>query len=82
MIDLRNPGRRGRALAAVLGGAAAVAMCVVGAAAAHDDAASPVVVSSGSMSTGETATVEYSETEATSVASPTVKATPFGGAGS
>lgn len=81
MIDLRNPGRRGRVLAAVLGGAAALAMCVVGAVAAQDSAAGPTLVSSGSMSTGETATLQYSATEGTSVASPTLKAPPYGKSG-
>lgn len=81
MIDLRNPARRSKVLAAVLGSAAAFAMCVVGAVAAHDSAAGAAVVSSGSMSTGATVTVQYSETEATSVASPAVKAPPYGKSG-
>ena len=81
MIDLRNPARRGKMLAAALGSAAAFAMCVVGAVAAHDSAAGAAVVSSGSMSTGATVTVAYSATETTPVASPAVKAPAFGGSG-
>jgi hypothetical protein len=81
MIDVPNPAGRGKKLAAVLGGAAAFALCVGGALAAHDGADRAPVVTAGDMSTGATVTIAYSETEATSVASPAVKAPPFGGSG-
>jgi hypothetical protein len=65
----------------LLGVAAALAMCVGGALTAHDGAEHATVVTAGDMSTGATVTVAYSETEATSVAAPTVKAPPYGGSG-
>jgi hypothetical protein len=70
-----------RKSAAALGGAAAMAMCVMGALAAHDGVDRAPVVTAGDMSTGATVTVAYSETEATSMASPPVKAPPYGGSG-
>jgi hypothetical protein len=81
MNFLRIPARRGKVLAATLGSAAAFAMCVMGAVAAHDSAPAATVVTAGDMSTGATATVAYSATEATSVASPAVKAPPYGESG-
>jgi hypothetical protein len=70
-----------RKLAATLGGAAAIAMCVFGAIAAHEGSDRAPVVTAGDMSTGATVTIAYSATEATSEASPAVKAPAFGGSG-
>jgi hypothetical protein len=68
-----------KAPAALLGGTAIVAMAILGAVfgGGHDD--SNVVVSQGSMKTGETTTVTYKGTIAPVVAAPPVKAKPYGG---
>jgi lipid-binding SYLF domain-containing protein len=62
----------------LVGASAAVAMGIIGVAAAAGTDSQTAVVYAGSMSTGATSIVAYSETEATSVAVPVVKATPFG----
>jgi hypothetical protein len=78
----RNDSRNNRLKTSVtlVGAGAAVAMGIFGVAATvgNDGHGQTAVVYAGSMSTGATSTVAYSETEATSVAVPVVKATPFG----
>lgn len=78
MTDFSNLATRSKALAAVLGGAAVVAMGAINAlngGGAHDGTA---VASSGSMSTGQTTTIQYSTVLKASVAVPVVKASPYG----
>jgi hypothetical protein len=78
MIRNDSHDNRFKTSVALAGATAAVAMGIIGVAASADDANQTAVVTAGSMSTGATSTVAYSETEATSVAVPVVKATPFG----
>jgi hypothetical protein len=72
--------QRLKAFAAILGGCALLALGVLSAIA--DDSTSPATVSKGGMTTGETATVQYSAKLSTSEAVPEDKAPPFGGSGS
>jgi hypothetical protein len=66
-----------KTVAAVVGGGAMVALGVVGGiSAGSGPSAAPSVLSVGEMTMGDTATVEYSSTEETSVAAPADKATP------
>jgi hypothetical protein len=62
----------------LVGASAAIAMGIIGVAATVGNDSQTAIVYAGSMTTGVTSTVAYSETEATSVAVPVVKATPFG----
>jgi hypothetical protein len=64
--------------ALLLGASAVVAMGIIGVAGGGNGADKTAIVSTGSMSTGETTTVTYSGTVAPVVAVPPVKATPFG----
>jgi hypothetical protein len=66
--------------AALLGGGALIAMGIIGATSGGVGDAPAVVVSDGSMSTGETTTVTFTGTIAPVVAVPVVKANPYGSA--
>jgi hypothetical protein len=81
MFTIRVPAKRLKVCAAVLGGSALVTIGALSAATADTAQRGEIVVSSGGMSTGETVTVEYSQTLATPVAVPPVKATFFGESG-
>ena len=71
--------KRLKTYAAVVGGSAVLAMCAVVALSANESTPGPTAVSKGSMTTGETVTVQYSATMETSDASPVDKAPPYGG---
>jgi hypothetical protein len=71
---------RSKMTAAFLGGSALIAMGIIGATSSSVGGASAVVVSDGSMSTGETTTVTFTGTIAPVVAVPAVKAKPYGAA--
>jgi hypothetical protein len=71
---------RRKMTAAFLGGSALIAMGIIGSTSGSVGGASAVVVSDGSMSTGETTTVTFTGTIAPVVAVPAVKAKPYGAA--
>jgi hypothetical protein len=79
MVVIRRSGKRAKVLAAVVGGGAMVALGIVGALTGGSSPGTPVVLSVGEMTMGATDTVAYSQTIATSMAVPAVKAPPFGG---
>ncbi len=79
MIVLRRPGKWVKKFAAAVGGVAVIATGAVSALSGGSSTERPAVVSQPEMTMGSTATVEYSETIATSVAVPTDKAPPYGG---
>jgi hypothetical protein len=71
---------RSKMTAAIFGGSALIAMGIIGATSSSVGGATAVVVSDGSMSTGETTTVTFTGTIAPVVAVPAVKAKPYGAA--
>ena len=81
MAVIRRPGKRVKTFAAVLGGGAMVALGAVSAFTGGGSSGAPAMVSATQMTMGDTATVNYSATEETSMAVPTDKAPPFGGSG-
>ncbi|MFG1930121.1 hypothetical protein ACGFK1_05640 [Mycobacterium sp. NPDC048908] len=68
--------------AAVVGGGAVLTLAVLTATSGGVSTHPATVVSKGGMTTGETATVQYSATLSTPEAVPGDKAPPFGGSGS
>jgi hypothetical protein len=82
MSLFRVPAKRLKTCAAVIGGGAVLAMCALTTIYGQASTPGATVVSKGSMKTGETVTVQYSETMETSEAVPVDKAPPFGGSGS
>jgi hypothetical protein len=81
MADTHVPVKRLKVCAAVLGGSAVLTLGAL--TATFDDVNNhpATFVSKGGMTTGETATVQYSATLSTSEAVPEDKAPPFGGSG-
>jgi hypothetical protein len=75
MAVIRRPGKV-KLLAAIAGGGAMLTLGVLGAMSGGTEPAAPMVLSVGEMTMGDTATVGYSATEATSLAVPTDKASP------
>lgn len=69
---------RSKMTAALIGGSALITMGIVGVTSSSVGDAPVVVVSGGSMSTGETTTVTFTGTIAPVVAVPVVKAKPYG----
>ncbi|MGH3643243.1 MAG: hypothetical protein ACRDUX_29970 [Mycobacterium sp.] len=78
MTGIPNRAIRGKSLAAVLGGAAVVAMGAINVLNGGGASDGTALVSSGSMSTGQTTTVQYSTVAKVAVAVPVVKASPYG----
>jgi hypothetical protein len=73
------PAKRLKAFAAVLGAGAVVALGALAAGSGDVSTHPATFVSKGGMTTGETATVQYSATLSTTEAVPEDKAPPFGG---
>ena len=73
------PAKRLKAFAAVLGGSAVLALGALAATSGDTSTHPATFVSKGGMTTGETATVQYSATLSTTEAVPEDKAPPFGG---
>jgi hypothetical protein len=68
--------RKAKIVAAVAGSGAVLTLGVLGAVSGGSHPAAPKVLSVSEMTMGNTATVQYSETEQTSVAVPGDKASP------
>jgi hypothetical protein len=71
--------KRLKVCAAMVGGSAVLALAALTATSGDADTHPATLVSKGGMTTGETATVQYSATMSTTEAVPEDKAPPFGG---